>query len=62
MIAFVALPSGLNGHWLITGTAWLVIAAVLAWRYRRHRRAHHRGLTPWCALRYDKRLPGSPSG
>ena len=38
MIAFVALPWGLNGHWLITGTAWLVIAALLAWRYRRHRR------------------------
>jgi Na+-driven multidrug efflux pump len=39
VIALVFLPWGLNGHWLITATAWLVIAAVLAWRYRRHRHA-----------------------
>jgi Na+-driven multidrug efflux pump len=39
VIALGFLPWGLNGHWLITATAWLVIAAMLGWRYRRHRHA-----------------------
>jgi Na+-driven multidrug efflux pump len=37
VIALVVLPWGLEGHWLITGPVWVVIAAMLGWRYRRHR-------------------------
>jgi hypothetical protein len=35
LIAFVFLPWGLSGHWLVPGTAWLAIAALLAWRLKR---------------------------
>jgi len=37
-VALAFLPWELAGHWLVTGPAWLVIAAILGWRYVRHRR------------------------
>ena len=39
VIALVFAPWGLEGHWEVTGPVWLVIAALLAWRYRGYRRA-----------------------
>ena len=38
VIALVFVPWAPNGHWLITAAAWLVIAALLAARFWRHRR------------------------
>jgi len=37
VIALAVLPWGLAGHWLVTGPVWLVIAALIGWRYRRRR-------------------------
>jgi len=32
------LPWGWNGHWIVTGPVWLVIAAILAWKFKRRGR------------------------
>jgi hypothetical protein len=38
LVALAVLPWGWNGHWIVTGQVWLVIAAILAWRFKRRGR------------------------
>jgi hypothetical protein len=42
LVALAVLPWGWNGHWIVTGPVWLVIAVLLVVRFRRRGRGERR--------------------